>query len=88
VLGNITPSDVKVRLTFAGSTVTGTENVNWCFDNQVIVVGAESFKEGAARYLKGVLAGATVGAGIPTNNVAQFIADWDAFNAIVGRKVP
>ncbi len=88
VLGNITPSDGKVRLTFAGRTGTGTENVNRWTDNQVIVVGAESFGGGAARYLKGVLAGATVGAGIPTNNVAQFIADWDAFNAIVGRKVP
>jgi len=88
VLGNITPSDGKVRLTFAGRTGTGTENVNRWFDNQVIVVGAESFGGGAARYLKGVLAGATVGAGIPTNNVAQFIADWDAFNARVGRKVP
>ena len=88
VLGNITPSDGKVRLTFAGRTGTGKANVNMWHDNQVIMVGAESFGGGAARDLKGVLAGATVGAGIPTNNVAQFIADWDAFNAIVGRKVP
>ena len=42
----------------------------------------------ALAVLLALLAGATVGAGIPTNNVAQFIADWDAFNAIVGRKVP
>ena len=57
--------------------------------NATVAIGCDHNSGGAYwRYWAGTMAGAAIGGGIPSENVSNFIADWDMLEQGLGRKVP
>ncbi len=87
VLGTRTGSAAQA-LYFKTLSTTTTDSSSALAVSAPVAIGARNQYGGQSQFANMTFAGASIGAGINSTMAAQVQAMWDAYNLILGRKVP
>ena len=81
-----TNNDASLWFQGTNSAVGTATSTNTAYSTEDIYVGGRSYGNSPLSYFTGTIGGFTVGASIPTNAVATFLADWIRYETGMGRR--